>query len=227
MSEMMIEVHERELVGKNANRRLRASGDVPAVVYGGGLDPVPIQVNRRAVLDLMRTGSGENTVFLLKLAGGSSERHAMIRDLQVDPISRRILHIDFQRVVMTEVVRVAIPIELEGTPAGVRNDGGLLDFVNREVMVECLPGDIPQHLTLDVEALEIGDHLEAKDLTLPDRVTLVDEPDRVLVSVYHGRMAAELEAEEEAAAEELLEAAPEEPEVIGKGKEEEEEEPES
>lgn len=230
MSEFTIEVEKREVEGKNANRRLRASGYIPAVVYGAKQDPVPIQVEKTTIFELLRQEGGEHSVFLLKLAGSKAERHTMVRELTVDPISRQILHIDFQRVLMTEKVRVPVPVEVLGEPEGVRNQGGVLDFVTREVEIECLPGDIPVKLEIDVSALEIGDHVEAKQIALPDKVELIDEPDRVVVAVSHSRVAAaveEAEAVVEASEEGLLEAEEFEPEVIGKGKEEEEEEEES
>ena len=209
MSEFKIEVQKREVEGKNANRRLRASGFIPAVVYGAKEEAVPIKVEKQALFDLLRQEGGENAVFLLKLAGSKAERHTMVRDLAVDPISRQILHIDFQRVVMTEKVRVPIPIELHGEPEGVKNQGGVLDFVTREVEVECLPGDIPVKLDIDVSALEIGDHLEAGQIELPAKVELMEERDRVVVSISHSRVEAtieEAEAEVEAAEEGLIEA---------------------
>lgn len=220
MSDLMIEVEKREALGKNANRRLRAEGLVPAVVYGGGKESVPIQMKRRQLLDLMRGGGSEHAVFLLKMAGSDAKRHTMIRDLQVDSVSREILHIDFLRIRMTEVVRVEIPVEVEGLAHGVKNEGGMLDFITREVEVECLPGKIPAHLTVDVSELHVGQHVEAGDLELPEGVKLITEPERVILSVAHSRLAAETleEAEEET----LLEAEREEPEVIGRGKEGEE-----
>ncbi len=227
MSEFTIEVEKREVEGKNANRRLRASGYIPAVVYGAKQDSVPIQVEKNTLFELLRQEGGEHSVFLLKLAGSKAERHTMVRELTVDPISRQILHIDFQRVLMTEKVRVPVPVEILGEPDGVRNQGGVLDFVTREVEIECLPGDIPVKLEIDVWALQIGDHVEAKEIALPDKVELVEEPDRVVVAVSHSRVAAaveEAEAVVEAGEEGLLEAEEFEPEVIGKGKEEEEEE---
>lgn len=223
MSEQLkIEVQPREERGKNANRRLRAEGQVPAVLYGGDKDSVAIQVDRRIFLDGLRESGSENAVFLLKLAGDkSAARHAMIRDLQVDAVSRRVLHVDFQRVDMTQTVQVAVAIELQGVPDGVKNEGGILDFVTRELEVECLPGDIPAHLELDVSALIIGQHLEAKDVELPPSVALVDDPDRVIASVAHPRVIEEETEEDEDEA--LLEAERDEPEVIGRGKEEGEE----
>ena len=229
MSEFTIEVQKREVEGKNANRRLRALGYIPAVVYGAKQDPVPIKVEKKALFDLLRQEGGENSVFLLKLSGSKAERHTMVRDLTVDPISRQILHIDFQRVLMTEKVRVPVPVELLGEPSGVKNQGGVLDFITREIEVECLPGDIPVKLEVDVSALEIGDHIEAGQIALPEKVALMEEPDRVLVAVSHSRVEAtieEAEAEVEAAEAGLIEAEELEPEIIGRGKEEGDEEEE-
>lgn len=221
MNELSIEVHRRTESGKNVNRRLRASGLVPAVVYGAGKETVPIQIDRKKVIELLRSGAGENTIFLLQLAGVAQQRHAMIRELQVHPISRQILHIDFQRVLMTEKVRVEVPIVLMGTAVGVKTDGGMLDFVSREVEVECLPGKIPPHLDLDVTALHVGQHVEAGKLDLPEGVVLITDADRVIVSVSHARVA---EATAGAAIPEagLLEVERVEPEVIRRGKVEEE-----
>ena len=206
MSEMKIEVQPRATTGTNTNRRLRAAGQIPAIVYGAGKDSVPIQIERKRLVDLLRKSGGDNAVFLLQLSDSGKERHAMIREMQLDPITRSIVHIDFQRVVMTEKVRVQVAVELTGIAHGVKVDGGVLDFSHREVHVECLPGDIPKLLELDVTALEIGGHLTAGDLKLPDGVALTDEPERVLVSVVHAK------------AEEAVEGAGAEPEVIKKGK---------
>src|SRR5258708_24996594 len=162
MSEMTIEVQPREQTGTNPNRRLRGSGKIPAVVYGAGKDSLPIEVDRKRLIDLLRSSGGDNAVFLLKLAGTGQERHAMIRDMQLDPITREILHLDFQRVVMTEKVRVQVAIELAGTAYGVKTEGGVLDFSHREVHVECLPGDIPKAIELDVSDLHLGQHLTAR-----------------------------------------------------------------
>lgn len=227
MSELQIEVQERKETGSGASRRLRAAGHLPAVVYGGGKESVPIVMDRKTAAELLREGGGGNTVFLLKMAGTKKSRHVMTREVSIDAITRQVVHIDFQRIDMAAKVRVAVAINLEGVPIGVKNEGGVLDFISREVEVECLPNDIPQALEIDVSELAIGDHIEAKDLELPANVELLDEPERVIVSVSHSRVAAEieeLEAEAEGAEEMLIEAQAEEPEVIGKGKEAEEEE---
>lgn len=218
MSELTVEVEKREASGTNANRRLRAGGQIPAVVYGGGLESFPIQVERKKVRQLVRSG-GDNAVFQLRLAGTKDSRHAMIRDLAIDPISRQIIHIDFMRIDMSEKVNVRVAIELEGEPYGVKTEGGMLDFILRDVEVECLPGNIPSSIHLDVSELKIGEHVEAGDLTLPESVELIEDETRVIVSVSHAKVVEEETEEDEGL---LIEAETEEPEVIGKAKEDEE-----
>jgi large subunit ribosomal protein L25 len=219
MAELNLEVHPRQETGKNANNRLRAQGLVPGVVYGGGKEPLAIQVEKRALLELMRS-TGHNPVFLLALAGTDKNRHAMIREMQVHPVTRHMLHVDFQRVLMTEKVRVAIHLELQGVPVGVKVDGGLLDFVTRELHVQCTPDKIPAKLTVDVSGLHIGQHLEAKDVQLPEGVELLDEPGRVIASVAHHKI--EAAATPAAGEEALLESEAAQPEVIKRGKTDEE-----
>ena len=210
MSETMtIEVQPRQETGKNANRRSRSAGKIPAVVYGGGKESVAIEVDRKTLVDTMKGHGGENPIFLLKLEG--KERHAMIRHMQLDPVSRQVIHIDFQRVQMDQKVRVTVPVELVGTAYGVKTEGGLLDFVTREVHIECLPGDIPKHIEHDVTELRMGQHLEAKDLKLPEGLTLLDEPERVIASLGHARTDADALVAEERV----------EPEVIKRTKGEE------
>jgi large subunit ribosomal protein L25 len=201
---MTIEVQPRETTGKNANRRSRAAGKIPAVVYGGGKESVSIEVDRKTLLDMLKGHAGENPIFLLKL--GDKDRHAMIRHMDINPLSRQVIHVDFQRVLMDQKIRVAVPVELTGTAVGVKVEGGMLDFITREVHIECLPGEIPKHLEVDVTELHVGQHVEAKDIKLPAGVTLLDEPDKVLASLGHGR------------AEEAAAAAAAEPEVIKKAK---------
>ena len=221
MSELTIEVERREDVGKGPNRRLRAAGQLPAVVYGGGKEPVPITVDRSVLMRLLKQGGGENTVFLLKLRGTGKSRHTMVRKIDVHPVTRQVRHVDFQRVLLDQKVKVQVPIVIEGEAFGVKTEGGVLDFITREVEVECLPTDIPQQLAVDVSALHIGQHLGVEDLVVPAGVDVLDEAQRVIVAIAQSRVAESLAAEEEEEAEELLEAAVEEPEVIGRGSEEE------
>lgn len=132
MSETTIEVQKRDIAGKSAARQLRRADLVPAVLYGGGRESVSIQVPKKQLLELFKSGGHENRIFLLKLAGTDKDRHAMIRDLQLDPMTNQIVHVDFQRILMTERVRVKVHLVLDGTPYGVRTEGGVLDFVNRD-----------------------------------------------------------------------------------------------
>ncbi len=147
----------------------------------------------------------------------------MIRELQLDALTGDIIHVDFQRVNLDQKVRVAVPIELRGEATGVKNEAGILDFVTREVEVECLPGEIPVSIEIDVSPLHVGQHLEAAQLELPEKVELHAEPDRVIVSVGVRRGPTEEELEAEAEEEELLEKVAAEPEVIKRGKTDDEE----
>jgi len=206
MSELKIDVQKREKTGKGANRRARSGGLIPAVVYGGGKESVSIEIDRKSMLDLMKKAGNEHPIYLLKL--GDNERHAMIREVQTHPISRQVVHIDFQRVMMDKKIHVKVPVELVGVSYGVKTQGAVLDFVTREIEVECLPGDIPGHVELDVTELHANQHAEARDVKLPEGVTLYDSPEKVIVSVAHARV----EEGDEATADR------EEPAVIKKGK---------
>jgi large subunit ribosomal protein L25 len=170
---------------------------------------------------MLRTSGGENAIFLLHMEGTKDKRHTMIRDMDIDPLTRQIRHVDFQRVLMDQKVKVQVPIELVGTPDGVKNEAGVLDFMVREAPIECLPGNIPQSFDIDVSEFHIGDTVSFADLDLGEGIELLEDESRVIASVAHGRVEEEEEVEE---GEELLEAEAEEPEVIGKGKQEEESE---
>jgi large subunit ribosomal protein L25 len=213
MKTIELHVEKRSTIGKNEARRDRAKGRIPAVVYGAKKPTVPISVDRKALTDAFRGGGGENAIFLLKLAGTEQARHVMIKQLQQDPVSRKPLHIDFVRIEMTSKIRVKVSVEIVGVAVGVKTEGGILDIVTREVEVECLPGNIPKHMPVDVTALAIGDAIRiASSSSPPEGVTVVDDPEKVVVHVTHPTA----EKEPEVAAE----AAPEitEPEVLKKGK---------
>jgi len=220
MSESVIEVQRREATGKGVARRLRKENLVPAVLYGADRDPIAIQVPRAMLLKLFKEGGHENRIFLLKLSGTEQTRHAMVRDLQLDAATDQITHLDFQRIAMDRAIRVSVHVELEGVAYGVKTEGGVLDFVTRELEIETLPGSIPQRITVDVTNLQIGQHLEARELVLPEGVTYVGSPDAVVASVKH----AKAEAVVEAAKTETAVEAPTEPEVQQRGKKEEAEE---
>jgi large subunit ribosomal protein L25 len=221
MKTIELNVERRSTVGKNEARRSRAAGRVPAVVYGAGKPTVPVSVDRKALSDAFRHGAGENAIFLLKLAGSDQSRHAMIREFQRDPVSRKPLHIDFVRVLLDTKIRVKVPIEVVGVAQGVKTEGGILDFVTREVEIECLPNNIPEHLPIDVSELAIGDALRISQIPSIEGVTVVDDPEKVLVHVTHPTFE---KAPEVAAAEAATEIT--EPEVLKKGKVATEEEPE-
>jgi len=211
MAEIVLEVSRRQTTGKETAKKLRRDGKLPAGVYGGHRDPVSITVDAKALSDLIRKSDhGVRSVFLLKMADSDQKRHAMIKDLVVDPISRKMQHVDFVRVVMDEKVRVAVPVHAEGTAAGVKL-GGMLDFQIREIHVECLPGQIPDEIKVDVTELNIGDVVRIADLKLPEGAKVLEEEEKVVLSV-HGRRA----EEEPVAAEEEVVAA--EPELVKKGK---------
>lgn len=213
MKTIELTVERRSTRGKNEARRTRASRKIPAVVYGAGKETVPITVDTRALSDAFRGGAGENAIFLLKLHGSDQSRHAMIKDFQRDPVTRRPVHLDFVRVLMDTKIRVGVAIEVIGVARGVKADGGILDFVTREIEVECLPANIPEHLPVDVSDLGIGDALRVSAIQAPEGVTILEDPERVVVHVAHP-------AQEVVAAPEVeaVEATPAEPEVLRKGK---------
>jgi len=222
MAELSLEVSRREgPTGKGPAGRLRREGKIPAVVYGARRESVAITVDRRAVSDLIQKSEhGVRSIFLLKMAGTDQQRHAMIKDIQIDPISRKMMHIDFVRVLMDEVVRTTVPVHVNGTPIGVK-EGGLLDFQVRELHVECLPNAIPDRVDVDISPLGMHQYFRISDLNIPEAVRVLDDPERVVVGVTHAR--AEVVETPEVAAE-TAEAAPTEPEVIPRGKKPEEEE---
>ena len=220
MAEVTLEVARREGSGKGVARKLRQNGKIPAVVYGGHRETVPIEVDRKAVAELIQKSQhGVRSIFLLKMAGTDQQRHAMIKDIQMDPITRKMTHIDFVRVVMDEVVRVTIPVHVTGTAIGVKQ-GGLLDFQVRDLHVECLPAQIPDSIDADISNLDVHQYIRIADLTLPEGVKVLDDPDRVVVGVTLAR--AEVIEAVVAPTEETV--VPAEPEVISRGKKTEEEE---
>jgi large subunit ribosomal protein L25 len=212
MKTIELNVEKRDSRGKNEARRTRSGGKIPAIVYGAGKATVPIAVDRKALSDAFRNGAGENAIFLLKLAGSEQSRHAMIREFQKDPLTRKALHIDFVRVVMDAKIRVKVSIEVVNVARGVKTDGGILDIVTREIEIESLPGNIPAHLPVDVSDLGIGDALRVKDLKSVEGVEIIDDPEKVVVHVAHPTA----EKEPVATAEGAVEVT--EPEVLKKGK---------
>src|SRR5437763_5627656 len=212
MAEVTLEVVAREKSGKGVAKKLRQQGKIPAVVYGGHRDSVAIEVDRKSVAELIQKSQhGVRSIFLLKMAGTDQQRHAMIKDIQMDPITRKMTHIDFVRVVMDEVVRVTIPVHHTGTAIGVK-EGGLLDFQVRDLHVECLPGAIPDAIDVDVTDRALHNYIRIADLKLPEGVKVLDDPDRVVVGVTVARA----EVTEAAAVPAAAGAVPAQPEAVAK-----------
>jgi large subunit ribosomal protein L25 len=210
--DIVVEAQERSDLGKNASRRLRKSGGVPGVVYGLDRPPFPVGIGARRIEEVLHLETGRNTIFTMALAGQDRSRAVMIKALQRDPVTERLVHVDFVRVDLTKSVRVSVPLRLLGIAEGVKTEGGILEFVLRQVEVQCLPSDIPEHIDLEVSALHLNQHLSVKDLPARDRVTILDDPEAIVCVVAVPK--------EEAApvVEEVAEVAAE-PEVIKKGKE--------
>ena len=195
---------------KNAARRVRVSGLIPAVVYGAGLEPIALTVDPKAVTKILHSESGHNTIFDLAIAGGATTK-AMIVDWQNEPIKGKLLHIDMKRIAMNKTMTVSVPITLVGVPVGVKTQGGVLDQILREVEVECLPSDIPSHLDVDVSELELNGAIHISDLPHSGSLKFLGEEDALVAHVT--LVKEELEAEAAVAAPEGAE-----PEVTKKGK---------
>ncbi len=218
MEQIIVEATPRDTRGKNAARRMRCAGQIPAVLYGGSGQPQAVAVNTKQVAGILRSESGHNTIFTVKLNG--SEHKAILKDWQVDPAKGSLLHVDMLRIAMDVRMRVKVPVHTFGEPQGVKMQGGIFEMVTREVEIECLPSEIPDEFKVDVSGLMIGKQLRAADLPLdPQKIKLLTDPQRVIAHVVALR--AEEEKPVEAAA--PTEAAPAEPEVIKKGKKEAEE----
>ncbi len=217
-----LEAQPRTPGTKNDARRVRREGRIPAVVYGAGKSAVPVAVDPRHVSRILHSETGHNSVFDLALDGEKTK--AMIVDWQYEPIKGSLLHIDLKRIAMDQKLRVNVPIELVGTPEGVKTQGGLLELIVREVEVECLPADIPKLIELNVAELVFGVVLRVSDLPKNDKVKFLTDADQPVAHILS--IKEEVAATPEATAAEAA-AAPAEPEVIKKGKQETEEEAEA
>jgi large subunit ribosomal protein L25 len=213
-----LEAQSRTAGNKNAARRIRVEGKIPAVVYGAGQDSLPVAVDPRQVTRILNSETGHNTIFDLTLDG--SKTKAMIVDWQYEPIKGKLLHIDVKRIAMDKKLAVMVPVELVGEPAGVKQQGGILEQMLREVEIECLPGDIPSHIDVDVSELVFGKVLRVVDLPHSDKFKFLTDENQPVAHVTVVKE--EVVATPEAVAAEA--ATPAEPEVIKKGKQETEEE---
>ena len=210
----LLEAQPRTPGTKNDARRVRKDGKVPGVVYGAGKHTLSVSLDPRQVSRILHSETGHNTVFDLAVDGERTK--AMIVDWQYEPIKGSLLHIDLKRIAMDQKLRVNVPIELVGEPAGVKQQGGILEQIVREVEIECLPADIPNQIELNVAQLVFGMVLRVSDLPKSDKIKFITDPDQ---PVAHVITIKEEEAPAEAAAGEAA-AAPAEPEVIKKGKQE-------
>jgi len=215
----VLEAQPRAAGNKNDARRVRAGGKIPGVLYGAGKEALAVSLDPRQVSRILHSASGYNTIFDLALEGGERAK-AMIVDWQHEPIKGHLLHVDLKRIAMDQKLRVNVPIVLKGEPAGVKQQGGILEQVAREVEIECLPANIPAFIEADVSELVFGKVLRVADLQHGDKLKVLSDPNQPVAHVI--TIKEEVAPTVDAAAAEA--AAPAEPEVIKKGKQETEEE---
>jgi large subunit ribosomal protein L25 len=220
MAEIVVNAKSRDDRGKNAARRLRRQGLVPGIVYGGKGGNIAVAVDPKALQKVLRSEAGRNTILKLDIAGAGAT-NAILKDLQVDPIKDSLLHADFYRIAMDVAIRVTVPINIRGEARGVKVDGGILELITREIEVECLPGDIPERIDVDVSDLGLNGALRVSDLPANAKVKILESPDQVVVHVVSVKEE-EAPAPAAVAVEGEAAAAPAEPEVLKKGKKEEE-----
>lgn len=215
MERITLNTEKREEVGKGAARALRRKNMIPAVLYRGG-DSLPIKFPMGELLQFINVTVGEQVIANLQFSDGSNKL-ALMKDYQIDPLKGALLHADFFEVSLTEEVRVTVHTTIAGESIGVKRDGGILQYLLREIEIECLPDKIPGHIEIDISGLEIGQSVHVSDLKLGEGVTVLNDPDEVIVNVVAPEVE-EVVPAEAAAAPEVTE-----PEVIKKGKKEEEE----
>ena len=210
--DITIEAQPRTLRGKNEARRLRARGLAPAVLYGADKESVAVTISPKEINKILHSSTGHNTIFNLAVSQGETTP-VMIIDWEHDPVKENLLHIDLKRIDPTKRIAVTVPIHLHGEPKGVKQQGGLLEVVTREVEIDCLPDDIPEAFNIDVAELMLGQNIRASALTMTASMKLVSDKETVLVHVVAMKAEA-VPAEGEA-------VAVAEPEVLKKGKKDE------
>ncbi len=208
MQQIVIEAQRRDPAGKNANRRLRTSGRIPAVVYGAGRAPLPLQVDPDAISDILHSQSGHNTIFAVTVDGGA-QANVMVKDYQLDPVRGNLIHADLYEIAMDQLLKLTVDVEMSGDAEGVKVDGGIMDVVSRSLEVECLPSDIPESIKVDVSRLKINDYIRVKNLPVDPKVRILSDPEIVIVTIVPPVKEEVVEA---------LPPTPAEPEVIRKGK---------
>jgi large subunit ribosomal protein L25 len=211
-----IKAEKRGTFGKNASRRLRREGMMPAVLYGADRANVPLTLKKKDIFTILMSESGERTIF--QISYDSELKNVMIKELQRSPVTDEILHADFIQIAMDKAIRVSIPVITVGEAVGVKTEGGFVDLITREVEIECLPKNIPERMEIDISNLHLRQSLKVGDLTAPEGVKLISHPDTLLVLIEAPSKEEEVAVE---AVEEVV-AEPTEPEVIKKERAEEE-----
>ncbi len=216
MPVITLTAQRRTSLGKGGARKARAAGDIPGILYGHGETPIPVSIGSREFQLAMLKHKGGNP--LVSLAVEGHEYTALVRDAQYDPLSHRVIHLDFQHISLTETIEVEVAVHLTGLPVGVKDAGGIVEHITRNIEVRCLPTAIPPSIDVDISALNIGDSVHVRDLVVKD-VEILTDLDATVATVVPPTVVEEKPAEEAAAATETAE-----PEVIAKGKKEEGEE---
>jgi large subunit ribosomal protein L25 len=212
--EAVLEAQARDTFGKNEARRTRRGGQVPGILYGGGgKTATPIAVAPKALLKILHSEAGQNTLISLKLEGAGNNR-VLVKDFQLDPVTHEVLHVDFLQIAMDKLLQVTIPIVIHGEPKGVKQQGGVLEIIRREIVIEVLPADIPEHVDVDVTELMLHQGVRVRDIAANAKWTPISDLDLMLVHVIMPK-AVEVAAPADAAT-----ASVAEPEVLKKGKKE-------
>ncbi len=217
---LVIKAEKRESFGKNASRVVRRAGRVPAILYGRKMDNVALTLDKKDLFSILKSETGENTLFVVSF--NSEKKDAMIKELQINPVSDELIHVDLIQIAMDKVIRVAVPIVLIGEAVGVKTEGGFVDFSSREIEIECLPKNIPEQIEVDINELHLHQSIKVDDISPPEGTKIASDSEMVVVMVQAPSKEEVVEVEEEEEEEVMAEG--EEPEVIKKDKEEEEEE---
>ena len=218
MEKVILKAEAREGSGKATAKSLRRKNIIPAVVYKGGKDALKLQLASRDLNEILHTKAGENVIVTLKISGApdkAKDKTVLIKEIQREPIRGLILHVDFNEISLTEALKVNVPLAAHGEPVGVKTDGGTLEHVMWELQVECLPTDIPAKIEVEVSNMKIGDAIYVKNITAPEGVKILTDPELIAMIVKPPKV--------EVPKEEVVEGAPTEPELIRKKKEAEEE----
>jgi large subunit ribosomal protein L25 len=215
MPEVVVATPRTGKFNKNAARRVRKAGKIPAVLYGAGHEPVAVEVDPKAISRILFSESGHNTIFDLTLGEQANAAKAMIVDWQREPINDKLIHIDLKRIALDKALRVSVPIKLVGVPVGVKTHGGILDQVLREVEIECLPADIPSHIDVDITNLGLHQVLRVSELPHSDKIKFLEDEDTTVAHVVSIREEAPAGVD---AATVATAGTPAEPEVAKKGK---------